>query len=306
MNAIKKEVMRIEHHCLETPYQQLRLSRGQDLQKLTHSIERNGQLLPVVLVPKVPKTEGSWILMDGHLRVQALKRLGTDLIQSEIWDCSPIDALLRLLKERTGHVLEPIEEALWLREIYSQGQLSQNDIAMQLGRDKSWVNRRLTLLSVLPDPILQAMLKGQISLWVATRVLASLARANDTHAQALLKYLLKEPRSSREMQCFYEHYQQSNRPERSKMIQDPNLFFKAHEWALSKKKMDVLSAGPEGQWKQQCHFIFLALKKLIDLRPIVFSPGLPLSNRHQLLEPFNDIKKRLLVLEDSLKAQKNG
>ena len=299
MNVIQKKPMTTEYHCLEMPYMQLRSNRSRYLSRLTHSIERNGQLVPVILVPK---TEQKWILIDGHLRVKALKRVGEDLIQSEVWDCSPTEALLSLLKERASSPLQPIEEALWLQEIYTQGGVSQNELAMRLGRDKSWVNRRLSLLGVLPEPVVQAVLKGRVSLWVASRILAPVARANAPHVERLLDYLLKETRSSRELQYFYEHYQHSNHPERTKMIQDPDLFFKAQKWLVSKKETQALNSGPEGQWEKQCGFILSALKKLIALYPSIFTASLPVSERHQLLKIFSQVKKRLTMFEKTLEA----
>jgi ParB family chromosome partitioning protein len=297
MNAIKKELMTLEHHCLETPYVQCRLPRKQYLQKLTQSIEQNGQLVPVILVPK---TTQKWILMDGHLRVKALKNLGQDLIQSEIWDCDVSEALLMLLKEHASSPLEIIEEALLLQTLCAQQGLSQNDIALRLGRDKSWVSRRLSFINVLPEPVIQAVLLGKVSLWVATRVLAPLARANAYHVQQLLDYLLKESLSTREVQCFYEYYQRANLPERTKMLQDPGLFLKAQQFIEAEKAIHKLRAGPEGEWEKQCGFVLIALQRLIALNPNVFTTHFPLTECKRLLKIADKLKKQFTVFSEGL------
>ena len=299
MTAIKKELITLEHHCLEMPYAQCRLPRLQYLQKLTQSIEQNGQLVPVILVPKAHQ---KWILMDGHLRVKALKRLGQDLIQSEIWDCDVNEALLMLLKEQASSPLQIIEEALLLQALYAQQGLSQNDIALRLGRDKSWVNRRLSFLNVLPESVIQAVLLGKISLWVATRVLVPLARANAHHVKQLLDYLLKESLSSREVQCFYEYYQRANLPERTKMLQDPGLFLKAQQFIAAEKATHSLRAGPEGEWNKQCGFILIALKRLIALNPNVFTAHLSLTECERLLKMANQLKKKFTVFSEGLRG----
>lgn len=298
MNAIKKKLMTLEHHCLETPYAQYRLPRKQYFQKLTESIEKNGQLVPVIVIPKAAQ---KWTLMDGHLRVKALKHLGQDLIQAEIWDCDVSEALLMLLKEHASSPLQIIEEALLLQVLYAQG-LSHNDIALRLGRDKSWVGRRLSFLSVLPEPVIQAVLLGKVSLWVATRVLAPMARAIAYHAKQLLDYLLTENLSSREVQCFYDHYQRANLPERTKMLQDPGLFLKAQQFIDAEKASHKLRAGPEGEWQKQCGFILVALQRLIALNPNVFTTSLPLTEGKRLLKMARQLEKQFTLFSDGLKG----
>jgi ParB/RepB/Spo0J family partition protein len=298
MNAMKKDLMSVEFHCVEMRYKQLRASRRGHLNRLVESIEQSGQLMPVVLVPKADQ---QWILIDGYLRVQALKRLGKDLVQSEIWNCSTTEALLGLLKEQASTHLRPIEEALWLQEIHSQGELSQHEIALRLGRDPSWVNRRLLLLNGLPDAVLTAILKEKISLWVATRILVPLARANAAHVQSLLGYLVQEKRSSREVQSFYVHYQCASCTEREKMINDPGLFFKTQAWLHSQKATHQLQQGPEGQWRDHCLLMRSSLKKIISLRPMLFIPLVPMAERHELLNLLNHVHSQLNKFASELK-----
>lgn len=224
MNAINKSLITVEHHCLQMRYKNLRLHKRSAIEKLTTSIEQHGQLVPAVVVSEA---ENQWILIDGHLRVKALKRLGKDTVEAEVWQCNTTEALLMVLKNHAARSLEAFEEALLLYELHTQHTLSQNELATRVGRDKSWVCRRLSLLEFLPHSVLQAISKGTISLWIATRVLTPLARANNAHAEKLLTYLLNHFHSTRELHSFYMHYQKSNRPERTKMVDNPELFFKA-------------------------------------------------------------------------------
>lgn len=56
-----------------------------------------------------------------------------------------------------------------LRELASESGLSQHALARALGRDVSWVSRRLALLTALSEPLLAAVCAGQLSTWAAVR-----------------------------------------------------------------------------------------------------------------------------------------
>ena len=221
MATITKNLVTIEHHCLDLRYTHLRLHKKSSAQEnLVSSIEQNGQLMPVIIIPGAQQ---NWILIDGYLRLQALKRLGADTVEAEVWQCDAMEALLAIIKMHSGRALEVFEEALLLKELHTKHDLSQNALSRHIGRDPSWVNRRLALIEFLPADTLQAMSNGEISLWVASRILAPLARANAEHAQMVLNYVRKNFHNTREMEAFYKHYQHSNRQERVNMVNKPAL-----------------------------------------------------------------------------------
>ena len=63
-----------------------------------------------------------------------------------------------------------------------------------------------------------------LSSWAANRVMVPLARANSEHAERLLAMLAATPLSTRELQCWFEHYQQTLRTAREHMVNRPRLF----------------------------------------------------------------------------------
>jgi ParB-like chromosome segregation protein Spo0J len=69
-----ENVLRLELHQLLTQFASLRVQEPRRLQKLTRSIERQGQLMPVVGVP-ADGEEVRWVLIDGYRRLEALKHL---------------------------------------------------------------------------------------------------------------------------------------------------------------------------------------------------------------------------------------
>lgn len=157
----------IEHHCLELGYGHLRVHHRKDLERLTTSMDQYGQLVPIIVIPK---EEHQWILMDGYLRVKALKRLGRDTVDAEVWGCSIEDALVMLLKKGTCPTTKILEEALLLQELHKQCGLTQQDLAIRIGHDQSWISRRLSLMEYLPEAVLKGLLGGGISLWVGSRI----------------------------------------------------------------------------------------------------------------------------------------
>jgi ParB/RepB/Spo0J family partition protein len=262
-----KATILLEFHCLEMRYAHLRVQSHQVIENLALSIERYGQLQPVVVIPEATH---QWILIDGYHRVRALKRLGKDTVEAEVWDCDIREALVMMLKRHSGRTLGIFEEALFLYELYSQHGLCQNVLANRTGRDQSWISRRLSLVEHLPCSILKALSQGAISLWVCERVLAPMARAIPEHAQCLLEHLLKHPRKTREIQLFYEHYQKSNHQARTRMLDDPDLFFKAQRLLATQKQAAFLKKGPEGQWRLQCRDLATTLSALKGIAPTVF------------------------------------
>lgn len=68
------------------------------------------------------------------------------------------------------------------------------------------------------------------------RILAPMARAIPEHAERLLTYSLKHSHSTREVHSFYDHYQKSTRQARAKMVEHPELFFKAERVLEARSK----------------------------------------------------------------------
>jgi len=117
--------------------------------------------------------------------------------------------VLGVLARSQNRCFAAIEEALLLRELTQGLGLSQHEVARRCGRDAGWVNRRLQLLSMLSDAAVAAVRNGRLSCWAATRVMAPLARANARHAERLLMAVCEAPLTTRELRCWFEHYQKA-------------------------------------------------------------------------------------------------
>jgi ParB/RepB/Spo0J family partition protein len=241
----------VDLHRLELRFAEMRLTEPRAVERLAQSIEQCGQLIPCVAVAAVeaqpPPLSERWVLIDGYRRVSALKRLGRDTAQVQVWRCELAQGLLQALACAQARRLDPIEEALLLRELLEGFGLTQHELARRSGRDVSWVNRRLTLLTGLPQECLAAVRAGSLSCWAATRVLSPLARANAAHAAAMLRAAREQPLSTRELSEWFAHYQRASRAVRERMVAQPELFLKALQAREQDRQLEQLRCGPEGQ-----------------------------------------------------------
>jgi ParB family chromosome partitioning protein len=284
----------LEISQLDLRYAHTRIRRPAALLPLMRSLEKWGQLRPVSVVRSDPSCP---VLVDGYLRVEALRRCGKDIVLAEIWLCGEMEALLQVLMREQERRWEALEEASLIRELHDRHELSQESIARLLGKDKSWVCRRLSLLSALPDEILEAVRRGHLSTWAAGRILAPLARANPEHAKALTRTLSQDHLSTRELEELFRHYQKANRKQRERMVLDPVLFLKALRAKEEETRTHSLKNGPEGKWLKDMKVAGHILVRLAKALPSVIYPGQQNLDRRLLLTAFEETRSAFLSLE---------
>jgi ParB/RepB/Spo0J family partition protein len=292
-----ENVIRLELHQLLAQFASLRVHEPRRLQKLIRSIERQGQLMPVVAVP-ADEQAVRWVLIDGYRRLAALRCLGQDLIWVDAWDCSVDEALLLCLARGPERAWQAIEEAALIDELSRRHSL--REIATSLERDVSWVSRRLSLFQALPGDLLEAVRQGKISLWAASRILAPLARANTAHARLLMAQLEQHPLSTRELKHLYRHYQQANQVQRERLVRDPELFFQALETHQETTQTQRLAEGPEGLWCKDLAVVGQILKRLLGQVPSLFAAEQIAGEKRRLRQAFEQMKRRFDHLEQAL------
>jgi len=294
MTSFSHQTLESDLHRLDLRFASLRMRQPRVVERLARSIAQNGQLVPLVAVAE---QADRWVLIDGYLRLEALRRLARDTARVELWDCPLAEALLIVLVRVQGRTWEAIEEGALIRELITGFALSQREVARQTGRDVSWVSRRLGLVQDLPEALFAAICQGELSTWAATRVLAPLARANNAHAQTLLSALQSEPLSTRELAIWYRHYRKANRPKRERMVSQPHLFCQALQAQAREQEDKALSAGPQGAWLAQLRRIAQRLRGLHQQAPLVFA-GVP--ETRPLQQAWAEIKILFQGLDDTL------
>ena len=282
MTPLHSHCLDLDLHRLDLRFAASRLVEPHAVARLAESIERCGQIVPCIVVA-VPGDEGggseALVLVDGYRRVAALRRLGRDTAGVEQWSCDLTQALLGVLARAQDRPFASIEQALLLRELVHGQGLSQHDVARRCGRDVSWVSRRLHLLSGerarergLPDAALAAVRGGRLSSWAANRVVGPLARANAEHAERLLAALAGTPLTTRELQRWFEHYQQAPRAAREHMVNQPRLFMDSLRANAARHAGERLRDGPEGECLGDLRLLEAAIARLrrrvATLRPL--------------------------------------
>lgn len=155
---------------------------------MVKSICQYGQLLPVV----VGRPAGTrYELVDGFKRVRACQKLGFNSVKARM-----LNGGVRVLKAAIIHLngksrsINDLEEAMVVHSLYREDRLNQAEIATLLGRHRSWVCRRISLIERLCDEVQSHIKLGLVSVSIA-RELAQLPRGNQAKAlSSVLKHRL--------------------------------------------------------------------------------------------------------------------
>ena len=284
MESNQGKPVEIELRTLDLRYAHTRIANRRTQDSMTRSIERYGQLNPVVVVAEHERP----VLVDGYLRVGSLGTLGRDTVIADISEIDECRALLQVLGSTRQRQWKAVEQAWIIREIKERFDAPLRRIARDIGHDVSWVSRRLALIDDLPEDLLGAVLGGHVSAWAAGRVLVPLARANKEHAEKLTEHLADNPLSTRDLSKFFEHYQRSDKRTRNRMIADPGLFVKAHERTKQDRQSKQLYHGPEGAWVEDLNIVKNVLRRVLKRLPTVIYGGQDEADRRSLVRALDD------------------
>ena len=300
MPGLDAQCLELDLHRLELRYAATRLVEPQAVERLARSIDKSGQLIPCIGV--VDANGERVVLIDGYRRVAALRRLGRDTAYVERWSCDLAQGLITVLCRTQARAFAAIEEALLLRGLIDDLGLTQGELARRCGHDVSWVCRRLQLLSGLPESVLGAVHEGVLSTWGATRVVGPLARANAEHAARLLANVRDKPLSTRELNCWFEQYQQASRTTRERLITHPHLFLQALDQKREARAVERLRAGPEGECAADVRALQAISERLRKRLPRLDEQSLPQALEHALAP----LRRTLEVLLNELQRYGEG
>ena len=133
--------------------------------------------LPTVIEVAPAELGESLAVFDGLKRLRAARALGLGALRVEVHAIDAAGAKVRMLRCNAAACLSELEEAWLVRSLYRADGLRQPQIAMLLGRDKSWVCRRLALAEDLSDELTASVRLGLLSA-TACRELVRLPRGN--------------------------------------------------------------------------------------------------------------------------------
>lgn len=140
------------------------------LDELKQSIKENGIIQPITVRRLVT---GAYELISGERRVRASQELGLKTIPAYVMKVDGDAQMLELglIENLQREDLNPIEISLSFKRLIDECQLTQDEVAEKVGKERSTVTNFLRLLK-LPEKIQQGVRDNKISMGHARSLLA--------------------------------------------------------------------------------------------------------------------------------------
>ena len=150
------------------PYQPRREFKPEDLADLEASLKASGLLQPI----SVRRTGSHYELIAGERRLRAATRLGWQEIPAIVRDIDDRTMLTLALVENLQRAdLNPLEEAEGYQRLIDEFDLTQQQVADAVGKDRSTVANFLRILA-LPDGVRAMLGQGLLTMGHARALLA--------------------------------------------------------------------------------------------------------------------------------------
>jgi ParB family chromosome partitioning protein len=156
----------------------------EDLQELIHSIREIGVLQPIVVrpLPLSPGLPPQYELVMGERRLRATKAVGLATIPAVVKDTADEDMLRDALLENLHRSqLNPLEEASAYQQLLEDFGITQEQLALRIGRSRPQITNTLRLLK-LPAEVQKRVAAGVLSAGHARAILSTV----DPEAMAAL------------------------------------------------------------------------------------------------------------------------
>ena len=161
------------------PFQPRKVFRPEDLQELVQSVKERGILQPIV----VRKKGDIWEIIAGERRYRAAQKLGMLTMPVVEIQASDVESLeLALIENLQRADLSPLEEAEGYRRLQEEFDMTQEQIALKVGKDRATVANAMRLLKLSPE-VKSMLASGELSAGHA-RVLASLPTPQEQYKWA--------------------------------------------------------------------------------------------------------------------------
>lgn len=156
------------------PWQPRRSPDPLKMDELVRSIQARGVLEPVLVRP----VDGKYELVAGERRLRASQRLGLKEIPAIIVNLTDKESLeVALIENLQREDLSPVDEARAYQILADEFERTHDQIAEQVGKDRSTVSNLIRLLK-LPEIVLDALASGALTVGHA-RALLGLPRPQD-------------------------------------------------------------------------------------------------------------------------------
>jgi ParB family chromosome partitioning protein len=170
-----------------------KIFKDSDLQELSQSIKENGIIQPIT----VSEEDGKFIVIAGERRLRAARLAGLDSVPVIIKKASQKETLVMAIIENVQRSdLNCVEEALAYYRLMNEYDLTQEEVAKKIGKERSTIANFLRILK-LPREVIQ-MLQKEILSFGHAKVLAAVK--SDDKAKQLAHLAAQENWSVRELE----------------------------------------------------------------------------------------------------------
>ncbi len=245
------------------PYQPRTVFRAEELKALADSIKEQGVLQPVLVVKA--KT-GGYELVSGERRLRAAQSLGWRAIPAIVKPSATAKEMAEwaIIENVQRDDLNPLEEARAYKRLVDEFQMTQEDVAQKVGRERSTVANSLRLLK-LPKEVQHLLERGDLQMGHA-RALLSLDSAEAQ--KSIGQKAATEGWSVRAVEkAGQQHAEDMGGARRKAVRRGSNVEMAAIEEKMRRKlgtKVKLLPAGKGGRIEIS-YFSAEELERLIDL-----------------------------------------
>lgn len=221
-----------ENNCLwidptllkPNPHQPRQEFNQKQLDELCESIKVNGVLQPIVIEQDIA-ANNSFFIIAGERRTRASIMAGLTKVPVRLGKFDEQQKLeLALIENIQRADLNPIEEATAYYNLIQMADLSQDEVAKRVGKNRSTVANSIRLLR-LPDDIKRSLANGQIS---AGHARALLMVKTDADMRVIFGKIIGSDLSVREAEELASNYNNGGRAtakkkEAKKVKKDPDV-----------------------------------------------------------------------------------
>lgn len=140
-------------------YQPRRTFSDDSIQQLAQTLQEEGLLQPII----VREDQSGYEIIAGERRFRAAKSLGWEKIPAIVNNLDDQQAAsLALIENLQRENLNPIDEAQAYEQLMQLNDLTQTQLAQDIGKSQSYVANKLRLLK-LAEPVQEHLAKGELS-----------------------------------------------------------------------------------------------------------------------------------------------
>lgn len=222
--------------CQRGKYQPRRDMHPEQLEELAESIKAQGVMQPIVVREIAPDR---YEIIAGERRWRAAQLAGLDKIPAVIRDVPDEAAIaMALIENIQREDLNPIEEAMALKRLQDEFELTHQEVAQAVGKSRTTVTNLLRLIA-LTDDVKMLLEHGDLEMGHARALLTLEAEEQrDIARQIVAKGL-----SVRQTETLVRSYQENKHKTKGKEIAAPSADIRRLQEQLS----DKLGAGVEIQ-----------------------------------------------------------